>query len=88
LISGRIKEVNVAFEESMKLALKLGVSKEELTFYDTHVADPEVLRNMEDYILVQRAQKLTVIIRKSWTVDWEKTINTSLYEKTNKSSPS
>ena len=48
-----------------------GLSTEELAFYDALVADPEVLRNMEDKVLIQMAHELTDLIRKNRTVDWD-----------------
>ena len=35
-------------------------------------AEPEVLRNMEDSVLVEMAQELTDLIQKNRTVDWDK----------------
>jgi type I restriction enzyme R subunit len=49
-----------------------GLSQEELAFYDALVLDPEVLRNMEDAVLVEMAHELTNLINKSRTVDWDK----------------
>lgn len=49
-----------------------GLSTEELAFYDALVADPEVLRNMEDSILVEMAHELTDLVNKNRKVDWDK----------------
>ncbi|MDO4977507.1 MAG: HsdR family type I site-specific deoxyribonuclease, partial [Eubacteriales bacterium] len=49
-----------------------GLSRDELAFYDALSADPEVLRNMEDEVLVELAQELTTLIQKCRTVDWDK----------------
>ena len=38
-----------------KYRTELHLSQEELAFYDALVADPEVLRNMEDNTLVEMA---------------------------------
>jgi type I restriction enzyme R subunit len=59
-----------------------GLTHEELAFYDALVADPEVLRNMEDKILVEMAHELTVLIRKSRTVDWDKKDSARAYMRT------
>lgn len=59
-----------------------GLSQEELAFYDALVADPEVLRNMEDKILVEMAHELTDLIRKSRTVDWDKKKSARAYMRT------
>ena len=59
-----------------------GLSPEELAFYDALVADPEVLRNMEDSILVEMAHELTTLIQKSRTVDWDKKQSARAYMRT------
>ena len=59
-----------------------GLSQEELAFYDALVADPEVLRNMEDNTLVEMAHALTDLIRKSRTVDWDKKASARAYMRT------
>ena len=59
-----------------------GLSTEELAFYDALVADPEVLTKMKDDILVQIAQELTELIRKSRTVDWDKKKSARAYMRT------
>ncbi len=79
-------------EELLKLAQNItfeynagnekGLSQEELAFYDALVADPEVLRNMEDKILVEMAHELTDLIRRSRTVDWDKKESARAYMRT------
>lgn len=59
-----------------------GLSVEELAFYDALVADPEVLRNMEDAVLVEMAHELTTLIQKSRTVDWDKKQSARAYMRT------
>ncbi len=59
-----------------------GLSQEELAFYDALVADPEVLRNMEDATLVEMAHELTDLIRRSRTVDWDKKESARAYMRT------
>ena len=59
-----------------------GLTTEELAFYDALVADPEVLRNMEDAILVEMAHELTDLVRRSRTVDWDKKQSARAYMRT------
>ncbi len=59
-----------------------GLSMEELAFYDALVADPEVLRKMQDKVLVEMAQELTELIRRSRTVDWDKKESARAYMRT------
>lgn len=59
-----------------------GLSTEELAFYDALVADPDVLRNMKDEVLVEMAHELTALIRKSRTVDWDKKESARAYMRT------
>ena len=59
-----------------------GLTIEELAFYDSLVADPDVLRNMEDATLVALAQELTDLIRRSRTVDWDKKESARAYMRT------
>ena len=59
-----------------------GLTHEELAFYDALVADPDVLRNMEDDVLVEMAHELTELIRKSRTVDWDKKASARAYMRT------
>lgn len=59
-----------------------GLTQEELAFYDALVADPEVLRNMEDKVLIEMAHELTDLIRRSRTVDWDKKESARAYMRT------
>ncbi len=59
-----------------------GLTTEELAFYDALVADPDVLRNMEDKVLIEMAQELTELIRRSRTVDWDKKESARAYMRT------
>lgn len=59
-----------------------GLSVEELAFYDALVADPEVLRNMQNATLVELAHELTDLIRRSRTVDWDKKASARAYMRT------
>ena len=59
-----------------------GLTHEELAFYDALVADPNVLINMEDEVLVELAHELTTLIQKSRTVDWDKKQSTRAYMRT------
>lgn len=62
------KEITAAY----KAGEEKGLTQEEFAFYDALVADPEVLRNMDDEVLVEMAHELTDLIRKNRTVDWDK----------------
>lgn len=59
-----------------------GLSVEELAFYDALAADPEVLKKMQDEVLVEMAQELTELIRRSRTVDWDKKESARAYMRT------
>lgn len=59
-----------------------GLSLEELAFYDALAADPEVLKKMQDEVLVEMAQELTELIRRSRTVDWDKKESARAYMRT------
>ena len=59
-----------------------GLSPEELAFYDALVADPEVLINMEDAVLIEMAHELTDLINRSRTVDWDKKESARAYMRT------
>ncbi|MEU1710240.1 type I restriction endonuclease subunit R [Streptomyces sp. NPDC005706] len=52
-------------------AKKLGLSEDELAFYDALAADPSVLEEMEDSVLAKIAHELYEQIRKDVTVDWK-----------------
>ncbi len=49
-----------------------GLSVEEYAFYNALAADPKVLEEMQDSVLVDMAHELTDMIRKNRTVDWDK----------------
>lgn len=59
-----------------------GLSVEELAFYDALAADPEVLKKMQDEVLVKMAQELTELIRRSRTFDWDKKESARAYMRT------
>ncbi|MER7845341.1 type I restriction endonuclease subunit R [Kitasatospora sp. NPDC096077] len=52
-------------------AKKLGLSEDELAFYDALAADPSVVEEMKDTILAKIAHELYEQIRKDVTVDWK-----------------
>ena len=72
------KEITDAY----KAGDEKGLTQEELAFYDALVADPEVLRNMEDKVLIEMAHELTDLIRKSRSVDWDKKKSARAYMRT------
>ena len=59
-----------------------GLTIEELAVYDALVAAPEVLCNMEDKVLIEIAQELTDLIRRSRIVDWDKKKSARAYMRT------
>lgn len=68
--------------EAYKTGDEKGLTTEELAFYDALVADPEVLRKMQDKVLIEMAQELTELIRRSRTVDWDKKESARAYMRT------
>ncbi|MFF6997932.1 type I restriction endonuclease subunit R [Streptomyces sp. NPDC008313] len=52
-------------------AKKLGLTEDELAFYDALAADPSVVEEMEDSVLARIAHELYEQIRKDVTVDWK-----------------
>ncbi|MCM1212253.1 MAG: type I restriction endonuclease subunit R [Blautia sp.] len=68
--------------EAYKAGNEKGLSVEELAFYDALAADPEVLKKMQDKVLVEMAQELTELIRRSRTVDWDKKESARAYMRT------
>ena len=68
--------------EAYKAGDEKGLSVEELAFYDALVSDPEVLKKMQDKVLIEMAQELTELIRKSRTVDWDKKESARAYMRT------
>lgn len=59
-----------------------GLTLEEVAFYDALAADPKVLENMEDKVLIEMAHELTELIRKNRTVDWDKKESARAYMRT------
>lgn len=59
-----------------------GLTLEEVAFYDALVADPKVLENMEDQVLVEMVHELIELIRKNRTVDWDKKESARAYMRT------
>lgn len=49
-----------------------GLTEDEYAFYNALVKDPNVLKEMQDDILIRLAHELTETVRKNRTVDWEK----------------
>lgn len=74
-LSKEMKEAYDAGEEK-------GLSRDELAFYEALVANPEVLKKMEDKVLVELAHELTDLIRRSRTVDWDKKESARAYMRT------
>ena len=68
--------------DAYKAGEEKGLTPEELAFYDALVADPEVLRNMEEPVLVEMAHELTALIQRSRTVDWDKKQSARAYMRT------
>lgn len=68
--------------DAYKAGDEKGLTHEELAFYDALVADPEVLRRMEEPVLVEMAHELTDLIRRSRTVDWDKKQSARAYMRT------
>ena len=68
--------------EAYKAGDEKGLSVEDLAFYDALVADPEVLRKMQDKVLIEMAQELTELIRRSRTVDWDRKESARAYMRT------
>lgn len=68
--------------DAYKAGEEKGLTVEELAFYDALVADPEVLRNMEEPVLIEMAHELTELIRRSRTVDWDKKQSARAYMRT------
>ncbi|MET7650324.1 type I restriction endonuclease subunit R [Streptomyces sp. NPDC005486] len=65
--------VNLAREVSADRgrARKLGLTEDELAFYDALAADPSAVEEMEDTLLAKIAHELYEQIRKDVTVDWK-----------------
>lgn len=86
ITSAEVIEELLNLSQEMKEAYEAGdekgLSQEELAFYDALCADPEVLRKMEDKVLVDLAHELTDLIRKNRTVDWDKKESARAYMRT------
>lgn len=84
--SAEVIEELLKLSQEMTAAYKAGdekgLSTEELAFYDALVADPDVLLNMKDDVLVEMAHELTDLIRKNRTVDWDKKESARAYMRT------
>jgi len=59
------------FKEAVSRNEELGLSDDEIAFYDALAEKPEVLREMGDITLKKLATELTDQLRKSTTVDWQ-----------------
>ena len=68
--------------DAYKAGEEKGLTVEELAFYDALVKNPEVLRNMEEPVLIQLAQELTDFIRKNTKIDWDKKQSARAYIRT------
>jgi type I restriction enzyme R subunit len=58
--------------ESRNEGKEKGLTEDEYAFYDALVKEPNVLKEMQDDILIKLAHELTETVRKNRTVDWEK----------------
>ena len=58
--------------ESYKGGDEKGLSVEEYAFYNALAADPKVIEEMQDSVLISMAHELTQMVRKNKTVDWDK----------------
>lgn len=59
------------FKDALSRNEELGLSPDEVAFYDALAERPEVLREMGDVTLKQLATELTEQLRNSTTVDWQ-----------------
>jgi type I restriction enzyme R subunit len=59
------------FSEALQRNEELGLSPDEIAFYDALAENPEVLRRMGDETLKKLATELTNKLRSSTTVDWQ-----------------
>jgi type I restriction enzyme R subunit len=59
------------FKEALDRNEKLGLSPDEVAFYDALAEHPEILKTMGDATLKQLATELTEQLRNSTTVDWQ-----------------
>lgn len=58
--------------DAKKEGKEKGLTDDEYAFYDALVKDPNVLKEMQDEVLIQLAHELTETVRKNRTVDWDK----------------
>ena len=58
--------------ESRNEGKEKGLTEDEYAFYDALVKEPNVLKEMQDDVLIKLAQELTETVRKNRTVDWDK----------------
>lgn len=82
IYSVNIYNLSKEMAEAYRAGDEKGLSTEKLAFYDALSADPEVLRKMQDKVLVEMAQELTELIRRSRTVDWDKKESARAYMRT------
>lgn len=59
------------FQEALKRNEELGLTPDEIAFYDALAENPEVLRVMGDETLKKLATELTEKLRASTSVDWQ-----------------
>lgn len=58
--------------ESRNEGKEKGLTEDEYAFYDALIKEPNVLKEMQDDVLIKLAHELTETVRKNRTVDWEK----------------
>lgn len=58
--------------ESRNEGKEKGLTEDEYAFYDALVKEPNVLKEMQDDVLIKLAHELMETVRKNRTVDWEK----------------
>lgn len=58
--------------ESRNEGKEKGLTEDEYAFYDALVKAPEVLKKMQDYVLIELAHELTQTVQKNRTIDWDK----------------
>ena len=58
--------------ESRNEGKEKGLTEDEYAFYDALVKEPNVLKEMQDDVLIKLAHELTETVRKNRTVDWDK----------------
>lgn len=65
-------ELSQEVVESRNEGKEKGLTEDEYAFYDALVKEPNVLKEMQDDVLIKLAHELTETVRKNRTVDWEK----------------